>query len=185
MDDKKSLWSEAGLAGLALGAVSLAYMTYSFLASGDGSTQPNGFQSVFGTILWAVKLFVCLWLLKRFMKAYSTNNPDAGNSDVFRFGMATAALSALIYSGGYLAWTTLVNPDYFSNIVETFIDSADSMGSLVTEDMLDNLEAMVPQFPTTTFFVNLAWCFMFCTVFSAIFSRNIPSSNPFDGLDEQ
>lgn len=185
MIDKKSMWSEAGRAGLVLGIVSLAYMAYNFLVTGDGSTPPSGFQGVFGTILWAFKLWLCLWLLKRFMKAYSMNNPDADNSDTFKFGMAVAAMSALIYSGGYLAWTTLIDPDYFSNVLETVRDASDSMESLFTEDMLDTFENMVPKLPTATFFANLIWCWLFGTVFSAIFSRNIPSGNPFQGADEQ
>ena len=180
MNDKKSFWSEAGNAGLVLGIVSLAYMVYNFLVTGDGSARPEIWQSVIGNILWAVKLWLCLWLLKRFIKAYSAVHPEADNSDTFRFGMAVAALSALIYSGGYLAWTTVINPDYFSNVLDTFIDGTDSMGGFLTEDMLDNIEAVTPRLPSMTFFANLAWCYLFGTVFSAIFSRNIPSGNPFE-----
>ena len=47
------------------------------------------------------------------------------------------------------------------------------------------LEEMLPKLPTITFFSQFIYCWLFGTVVAAIFSRNIPSSNPFDNIDEQ
>ena len=50
---------------------------------------------------------------------------------------------------------------------------------------MDMMEEMIPKLPTMTFFLNFFWCWLFGTVLSAIFSRNIPSSNPFAGNDSE
>jgi len=175
MESNRTLWNEAGKAGLVLGSVSLVYMVIDFLVT-KGQGQ-SGWISAAMTVLWAAKLWLCLWLLKFFLTRYSANNPEIDNSGTFRFGMAVAFLSALLYSGGQLAWVTLVQPDMFADSIALVEESIESM---MTDDMIDTLEEIVPKMPTISFFLSLFWCWIFGTCFSAIFSRNIPSRNPFD-----
>lgn len=184
MTDKKALWNEAGKDGLILGAVSLLYMACNFLLGkiGEGSVAIAILASLAGFLLWAVKFGACIYLMKFFMKSFARENPGADNSDTFRFGCAIAILSALIYSAGYMAYVKFIAPDTFSKSIEML-----SENPMMTPDALDMMEQMVPKMPTMTFFANLFYCWLFGTVLSAIFSRNIPSRNLFDKdtTDEQ
>ena len=176
MTEKKTLWNDAGKAGLILGAVCLLYMACNFLL-GKVDSDNRMFTLLSGLasfILWAVKFGACLWLMQYFMKRFSIENPEADNSDTFRFGCAVALLSALIYSAGYMAYVMFIAPDTFSQATEIMAENP-----LVTSDMLEQMEQIVPKMPTITFFMNFFYCWMFGTILSAIFSRNIPSENPF------
>lgn len=184
MTDKKALWNDAGKDGLILGAISLFYMACNFLLGkvGENSAMVAVLASLVGFVLWAVKFGACIYLMKFFMKAFAKANPGVDNSDTFKFGCAVALLSALIYSAGYLAYVTFLEPDIFSKSIEMFADNP-----MMTSDALDMMEQMIPRMPAMTFFANLFYCWIFGTVLSAIFSRNIPSRNPFenDTTDEQ
>ena len=50
---------------------------------------------------------------------------------------------------------------------------------MVDANTMGQMEQMIPQMPTFSFFFNLIYCWLFGTVLSAIFSRNIPPQNPF------
>lgn len=184
MTDKKALWNEAGRAGLILGGVCLFYMVCNFLLGkvGEGNAMMAVLASLVSFLLWAVKFGACLYLMRFFMKAFAKSNPGVDNSDTFKFGCAVAILSALIYSAGYMAYVMFIAPDTFSQSIEMFRDNP-----MMTQEALDMMEQMIPKMPTITFFTNLIYCWLFGTVLSAIYSRNIPSRNPFenDTTDEQ
>lgn len=177
MADKKSLWNEAGRAGLILGGVSLFYMVCNFLLGkvGADSVIATALAGLVSFLIWAVKFGACIYLMRFFMKSYAKCNDGVTNSDTFKFGCAVALLSALIYSAGYMAYVMFIEPDVFSKSLEVFAENP-----MVTSDMMDMMEQMIPRMPTMTFFTNLFYCWMFGTVLSAIFSRNIPSTNPFE-----
>ena len=66
---RKILWEEAGKAGLALGAVSTAYL---FLAQFAGTVKmPALLSMLVTTILWAGKFGGCIWLMMYFMKKFA------------------------------------------------------------------------------------------------------------------
>lgn len=184
MTDKKALWNDAGKDGLILGAVSLFYMVCNLLLGkvGESGTAMTLLASLAAFLLWAVKFGACIYLMKFFMKAFAMENPDADNSDTFKFGCAIAILSALIYSAGYMAYVTFIAPDTFSKSIEMLADNP-----MMTAEAREMMEQMAPKMPAMTFFANLFYCWLFGTVLSAIFSRNIPSRNPFDKetTDEQ
>ena len=177
---------DAARSGLVLGLISIAYMVCTALmgkinASGAGAALIN----VAGVLLWVAKLYFCIHLMKVFMKMYAAGHQGVTNRDTFRFGARTALLSALLYSGFTLAWMLFIQPD----MIKESMDAALAMyENMLTEDQLSSMEEMVPRMPTISFFVNLAWCWLFGTVLAAIFSRNIPSRNPFEdamGPDNQ
>lgn len=176
MADKKALWNHAGKAGLVLGGISLLYMVCDLLlAKVDPGNQLAvvlaGFMSL---LLWAAKFCACIFLMRHFMKSFVNANGDATNADSFRFGHATALLSALIYAGGYMAYVMYVDTSVFDKSLELMAENP-----MLTSDMMDMMEQMIPKMPAMTFFANLIYCWMFGTVLSAILSRNIPSRNPF------
>ena len=184
--ERKSLWNEAARSGLVLGLVSIVYMVCNALmgkiqASGAGAAVVN----VVNVILWVAKLVICIRLMKHFMLKYARGNDGITNRESFRFGSTTALLSALLYSGFFLAWVLFIQPDMFTESMDAAMEMYEEV---LTSDQLDSMKELAPKLPTITFFANLVWCWLFGTVLAAIFSRNIPSRNPFDqefGPDNQ
>lgn len=176
MTEKKSIWDSASKAGLALGGISVAYIALTSLLgllAGEGKAAAI-IASVANTILWMVKFAACLFMLRFFMLRWSEANPEADNTDSFRFGRLTALFSALVYSGCYLAYTTFINPAVYD---EAF--SILKSNPMMNSASLQAMENILPMMPTYTFFGNLIYCWLFGVVLSAIYSRNIPSKNPF------
>ena len=184
--ERKSLWNEAARSGLVLGLISIVYMVCTALmgkiqASGAGAAVIN----VVDILLWVAKLVICIRLMKYFMLKNAAGNSEITNRESFRFGSSTALLSALLYSGFYLAWVLFIQPDMFVDSMDAALEMYENV---LTADQLDSMKELAPKLPTITFFANLVWCWLFGTVLAAIFSRNIPSRNPFDqamGPDNQ
>lgn len=177
MTERKSIWDSAAKAGLALGGISVAYLVLTYLLglmTGDGKTAAI-IISIVSTLLWMVKFAACLFMLRYFMLRWSADNPEADNSDTFKFGRITALLSALVYSGCYLAYTTFINPGIYDEAFE-ILKSNPMMGSNAS---LQAMQEMLPMMPTYTFFGNLIYCWLFGVILSGVYSRNIPSKNPF------
>ena len=179
-EQKNILWEHAGKAGLVLGGVSILYMLITML-TGKAAEAGNAvfLMSMLNLLLWVAKLAACIFLMRFFMLKFSQADPTADNARVFRFGMAVALLSALLYSAFYLAYVSFIAPDTFEQALTVLEDNPmfDSNSMSMVEDML-------PKMPTISFFANLIWCWLFGTILSAIFSRNIPPKNPF-ASDEQ
>ena len=177
---------DAGRSGLVLGLVSITYMVITVLigkinASGVGAAAVN----VGGILLWVFKFWLCIHLMRFFMKKYAATREDVTNRDTFRFGSLTALLSALLYAGFSLGWMLFIQPDALNESMNAAMEMYEGM---FTEDQMTSLEELTPKLPTVMFFFNLVWCWVFGTVLAAIFSRNIPSRNPFDeavGPDNQ
>lgn len=170
MTDKKSMWNEAGIAGLVLGLVSSAYMYLSGVA-GPAVTM----------LLWIVKFAACIYLMHFFMLKYSNGDPDAGHGDVFKFGVVVALLSALIYAAFSLAYLMYLKPDALTEAIDSAMEMYES---ILDSNSLESIEEMMPKLPTISFWTNLFYCWFFGTVLAAIFSRNIPSDNPFDRIQD-
>ena len=185
MADKKSLWNEAGLAGLVLGGISVAYLGLTAL-TGKVAAGNAGLSLLLGglnIILWIAKFCACIFMMKFFLKKRSALHPEAGNNAIFRFGALVALLSALVYSACYLAYFEFIAPDMFDQALEVLKDNP-----MFGADSFDAMEQMMPKMPSYLFFINLFYCWGFGTILSAILSRNIPPVNPFaddDNTDEQ
>ena len=173
-EQKNIMWEQAGKAGLVLGGISILYM---MLTAVTGKVAENGSTVLMGLInilLWLAKLGGCIYLMRFFMLRFSQADPEADNARVFRFGMLTALLSALLYSAFYLAYVSFIAPDTFETAMEAITDNP-----MLDSNSLAAIEEMMPKMPTISFFVNLVWCWLFGTILAAIFSRNIPPKNPF------
>lgn len=173
-ETKNLLWESAGKAGLVLGGVSIAYLLCTMLTGKLAENGPVFLMSVVNLLLWLAKFAGCIYLMRWFMLRFSQADPEADNARVFRFGTLTALLSALLYAGTYLAYTTFIAPDSFDQAMEILRDNP-----MIDANTMDQMEQMIPQMPTFSFFFNLIYCWLFGTVLSAIFSRNIPPQNPF------
>ena len=172
--DKKSLWNEAGLPGLVLGLVPIACMAVNQICNGSG---------VLSVLVWILKFGGCIYLMYFFLKRFLLGHDEAGRSDVFRFGLVVALLSALVCAGCQLAYVLLINPDMYEEAVESALNSG--LSSQLDSNSLAAFEEMIPRLPVLSFFANLVYCFLFGLVVSAIVSSSLVSNNPFDDNKEQ
>ncbi|MBQ9661109.1 MAG: DUF4199 domain-containing protein [Bacteroidales bacterium] len=174
-ETKNILWESAGKAGLVLGGVSITYLLCTMLTGKvTGSGGAVFLMTIVNLLLWLAKFAGCIFLMRFFMLRFSQADPDADNNRVFRFGTLTALLSALLYSAAYLAYTSFIAPDTFADAIDMLRDNPMMDGNMIAQ-----MEEMIPRMPTVSFFANLIYCWLFGTVLAAIFSRNIPSKNPF------
>jgi len=180
MTDNNSFWNLSAKAGFTLGGISILYLAFTALgtAIGSESAAVSVIFSVLNFILWTAKLFVCFFLLRGFMRLYSSQKADSSAS-VFKFGMSVAALSALVYSAAYLAYVLFVAPDTFSQVMDALLSSP-----LYDSNTKAAMSELTPKLPAISFFSNFVWCFLYGTILSAFISRSIgggSSSNPFRG----
>ena len=172
---RKDFWDGAGKAGLVLGLVSIAFLLLnSLMGKASEATGKTILFSILGLPVWVAKFVGCIALMKFFMKRFAASHPAVDNTDSFRFGMAVAFLSALVFAAFQLAYTTWIAPDTFAEAQEIAVSTYGSMMPAESIEMMQNMN-----FGVVTFFTNLIYCFLFGTVLSAILSRNIPSRNPF------
>lgn len=175
--ERKIVWNDALRSGLVLGGISIAYMVINMLlAKLQGGAAVGILVNVGGVLLWVFKFYICIRLFKLFMLRFAAAHEDVTNKDTFRFGFATAILSALLYSAFYMAWVSFIQPDTFNDAIEL---ARDAYANFMTADQLDSLDELAPKMPGMSFFANFIYCTLFGTVLSAIFSRNIPTRNPF------
>lgn len=171
---KKMLWNLAGTAGLLMGLISTANM---FIGQAMSTTQmPNFAAMAIGLILWAAETGGCIYLMQSYMKKFAAVCPEADNKATFRMGMATALLSALVYSAASFANMAFISADYYAEQFDIMMQQMAPMMDSNTATVMDNILSSMPQI---TFISNLIYCFLFGTVVSAILSRNIPSRDPF------
>ena len=184
MDENKvSIWSEAGIPGLVLGAVSIAYLLLNSLMTGLAGTGAVAF--LIGTLtflVWAGKTFLCIWLFWFFQKKFCAAHGIKERRKLMNYGMAVAIMSALLYSVFSLAYMLYINPEALNASFDLAMQQYAPMMDAATLESMENLRA---DMPVATFIVNLLWCFLFGTILSAIFSSKLApnSDNPFQ--DEQ
>lgn len=172
MADKKTLWNNAGRAGIILGGIPIIYSMCTFLLSKvEGAAVLTGLGNV---ILWAAKFVLCIWLMNVFMKQWYRSNEGMSRGELFKYGTIVALLSAIVYSAFYLAYLQFIAPDVLDQALETMQDMP-QMDSNTSQMM----ESLLPKLPTITFFFNLGYCWLFGTILSSIFSSRIVSDNPF------
>lgn len=176
MEDKRQMWNDAARAGIVLGGISIIYLLcgWALGSANAGSKLFSILGGLLSALLWCAKFIVCILFFKSAMKSFAKANPEVDNSDTFKFGCATALLSSVVYSAFYLAFTKFIQPDYFEASVDALMQSP-----MMDHNSKEAMAQMLPKMPTISFFVNLAYCTLFGVVLSAIFSRNIPSRNPF------
>lgn len=167
MIERKIIWSEAGLPGLVLGILCIAYFAVTSLLQ----------LPLLTAILWVAKLFGCIFIMYLFIKKFVSIHPEeASNSDSFRFGVAVSVLSAFIYSAGYFIFLQYICPDFLSDAMNSAMQA---YGSMLDSNSTEMIENMMPKLPTIGFFTNFLWCAFYGAIVSAVISRSVPSENPF------
>ena len=166
-----NLWTYAGKAGLALGAISSVYHFASYLLAGDLSPATLG-QEIIGMVLWAIKFAGCIWVLSFFMKKFASENSGVDKRTAFKMGTASSLLSALMFAAIYLADMLYISPDFYHMIYQ---EAYTQIIPVLDSNGLEALDRIMPKIPQITFFTTLIYCFIFGTVLSLILSRNIQS----------
>ena len=168
-----NLWNSAAKSGLALGLVSSAYLFINQWTAEIGAPLLSGILTF---VLWAAKFGGCIWLMMYFMKKFVAENTEADNSTSFRFGVASALLSAIIYAAFSFANTAYFSADMIAENMDTVMQA---YSQFMDANTLSRMDEMISKMPQITFFSNLIYCFVFGTILSLILSRNIPNRNPF------
>ena len=171
---RKTLWEEAGKAGLVLGAVSAAYL---FLTQFLGGAElPSVATMLVSTILWAAKFGGCIWLMMHFMKKFVSEHPTAENNTTYRFGLSVSVLSALVYAAASFANTAFISADMIAENMKVLMEQ---MAPMMDSNSVNQMEDLMAKLPQITFFSNLFYCIIYGSALSFILSRNIPNKNPF------
>ena len=172
--NRKDFWNEAGKAGLILGAISSVYMFITQLLS---SAETVGFLNTLATfILWGVKFWGCIWVMKQMMKRYVLCNSNLTNSDTFRFGMLSSLLSAFVFATISFVNVAYISADLYAAQQEALMQT---YAQFFDSNMMAEMEKWTGRMPQLTFFTNLIYCTIFGVVLSFILSRNIPGRDPF------
>ncbi len=175
---KRALWNEGSKAGIVLGLIPVVHMFISQAVSGMQSHAV--LAAVISFLLWAVKFGLCLWFMRFFMLKFA-DKYAVTNALTFRYGVVVALCSSLIVAAFALANVLLINPE----LVSTQLDAVTSMySSMMDSNTMQAIEEIKDIMPQITFFSNLIYCFIFGVILSLIYSRNIPSRDPFAGMND-
>lgn len=178
---RRDFWDSASKAGLALGAVSIAYTMVSQMFTPEMIGKMGaGITTLITMSLWVAKFAGCIWLMKFFLKKFAGISSDMTRNEVFKQGAAAAFLSALIFSAFYLAYVTIINPEAFNQAMDTAIESYSSFMDSNTSAMMEEMRGKIP---VISFVSNLIYCSIYGSVLASILSRNIISDNPFEGYE--
>ena len=179
---RKAMWEDAGKAGLALGLTSTAYLFLTQFLT--GAQLPAILSMLLSTALWVAQFGGCIWLMMMYMKRFSAKNPEVSNADTYRYGMATALLSALVYAAASLANTAFISADMIN---EQYTALMEQLAPVMDSNSMAQMSEVMENLPQLTFVSNLIYCTIFGCVLSFILSRNIPSRDPFANIttDEQ
>ena len=171
--NRKIIWNNAMKAGLVLALVSITYM---FIGIPIAKISSGFISTVIVTILWLAKFIVCIWLMAFFMKKLVSDYDKVTNSHTFRYGMAIALLSAIVYAGMALVNAQFISHDELMTQLDQTFNSLSKMMDSNSREVMENIKGNYVQI---MFFANFIWCFIYGTILSAILSSNIPSKDPF------
>lgn len=176
-----AILNEASKAGLVLGGVSVAYMfIVQILSNLSASTGVLFIANIFSMALWAIKLYLCYWLMKFFMIKLTKDYTEVTGKETFRLGMFIALCSALIYSAISLANITIISPDLYQAQIDAAMQQYTAMMDSNSLEMITNI---MENLPTFSFFSNFIWCSLYGIILSAFLSKNIPARDPFEGFN--
>lgn len=175
---RKEIWESAGMPGLILGLVPCAYTLLNMLFNNSGESVAGNFLStILAFILWLAKFVGCIWLMKYFMQKFANQHPGIDMKTVFRFGMITALLSALICSVFSFVMTVYINPEQVQEAIDLVMESYSSM---LDSNSMTMMESIMSNYATIQFFTNIVYCFLYGTIISRLLSGKIVPSTPFN-----
>lgn len=172
----KNIWHTAGIAGLVLASISIAYL----LAEHGLSLHKNTLTTIITGTLQVAKIAACIIVLRAYMRKFKADFPLASRKDVRRMGTMTALLSALIFAAASMAFYTY-HPDVVSQAIEM---AKSAYGSLLDANAKQALEMMEANFPKIIFGYTLVYCFLFGWILSAILAPKVAAADNFEEEDE-
>ena len=109
------------------------------------------------------------------MKKFSASYPEATNKDVMKMGIATALLSAFLYSAVQFADMAYFQADYYTAVFASALKEMPKMDM----NTMNQIREIIDMIPQISFVINLLYCFVYGAILSMILSRNIPNNDPF------
>ena len=174
---RKVIWNEAARTGIALGAVSVAYIfiTY-FLDKIPAGAVPGILTMILSFALRIAKIVGCIMILRHAMIKLASDYSEASNRHTYRLGLASSILSALIVAAAYMFHIQFIAMD---EILASMDAMMGMMGSIMDHNSLEAAKDMADNLPLASFISVLFYCFVYGWILSAILSANIPAKNPF------
>lgn len=170
--DKTTFANLAGMAGLALGAVSAASVFITVPISGVTAF----WATALNWIIWVAKLVGCILIMRAFMLKLAAGWSGVDNRMTRRFGARAALYSAIITAAAFFISAEYVFPDAYTESLDAVLamsrSSLDSNSLAAFDKMMENLPAFMA---VSQFF----WCLIYGIILSAILSANIPTRDIF------
>ena len=174
---RKTLWDSAGKGGLILGGVTIAFMALNLVLELLPDNSIGTFlTTILSFIIWAAKLFCCVYVLFALMRKFTLDFPGADRATVRKFGVIVGFTSALIYSAFLLVYFLYINPDA---LTESFAAATDAYSGMMDSNTLEAVEQMQGSMPAITFFGTLVYCTLFGWAASAIIASRLVKDDPF------
>ena len=174
---RKTIWDSAGKGGLILGGITIGFMALSLLLNLLPDNSVGTFLStILNFIIWAAKLFCCVYVLFALMRKFTLDFPGADKATVRKFGVITGFTSALIYSAFTLVYFLYINPDA---LAESFAAATEAYSGMLDSNSMQALDQMQGSMPAIMFFGNLVYCTLFGWAASAIIASRLVKDDPF------
>ena len=175
--DNKILWNEAGRVGFVFGGFSSLCLV---LKEGAALTGSSFLVTAAAVILWAVEIFGCILLMKKYMLDLRDKFDGVTAVDTYRFGRRVALLSGLILAA-VDAFLIMKMPQETVESVITELNTA--VASKMGAGFEGEVGKFVDKLPLYTFIGQWLYCFLYGSLLSAIMTRYLFLQGPFQGPD--
>ena len=136
MDEREKnslIWNLASKNGILLGMFSTLCLALKQVSALIGSET---LASGAGIILWTLEFVGCIWLLRRFMKRYVADYPDATNAETYALGKRTCLFSSLILAAALVFMVLYVPDNLFSR---SFQDLSETYSAMLDPSVLEGM----------------------------------------------
>ena len=168
---RRKIWDQAGVAGLILGMILAIAMLLNGLIL--NSQMSAGASSITSLLVSLFRIGGYIVAMAYFMGLFSGLNPQATQSEIFRFGRAAAILAALINAAAGFADAAYLNQELYVNQYEAILEMFNPM---MGSDFNTTSGWMLRHVPHLTFFSCLPNAAILGSVLAFILSRKIQVS---------
>ncbi len=170
-------WNSAALAGLAMGAATIALdylpMLPAFIGCGEIASE------LLGGALKIVKVLACIYLFRALMlRFFNTVRTDYARLQ--RYGLKLALFSSILVAGFSVLQILVINPDMLSQTAQAVQNTYRHM---MDSNTAAAMEKMISKLPVITFFSSVVYCYLWGWILSTTFARKLFPVNPFGERD--